>query len=66
MKLTAIFPGRYIQADGALGMLAEEIRQLGASALVVAGGTAERAVLPVHLPEWQGCNRRSAIGRVET
>lgn len=55
MKQTAIFPGRYIQAEGALAMLAEEIGQLGASALVVAGGTAERAILPVHLPEWQKC-----------
>ncbi len=33
MKQTAIFPGRYVQAEGAIGMLAEEVQRLGANAL---------------------------------
>ncbi len=53
MKQTAIFPGRYIQAEGAIGSLAEEVQQLGANALIVVGGTAERAIVPRHLPAWR-------------
>ncbi len=61
MKQIAVFPGRYIQAEGALGLLADEIRRLGTSALVVAGGTAERTILPRYLPAW----RESAAVAVE-
>jgi glycerol dehydrogenase-like iron-containing ADH family enzyme len=53
MKQTAIFPGRYIQAEGAIGALAEEVGQLGANALIVAGGTAERTILPRYLQAWR-------------
>lgn len=53
MKQTAIFPGRYVQGAGALGLLGEEIRRLGTSALVIAGGTAERELVPQHLPAWR-------------
>jgi len=53
MKQTAIFPRRYIQAEGALASLAEEVQQLGARALIVAGGTAERAIVPRHLAAWR-------------
>jgi hypothetical protein len=53
MKQTAIFPGRYIQADGATQSLAKELRQLGANALIVAGGTAEKVIVPRHLPAWR-------------
>ena len=40
MKQTAIFPGRYVQSEGAVEGLAEELIRLGKSALIVAGGTA--------------------------
>lgn len=53
MKQTAIFPGRYLQAQGAIGSLAEELRQLGTKALVIAGGTAENVIVPHHLPVWR-------------
>lgn len=55
MKQTAIFPGRYIQAEGAIGSLADELQRLGTNALIVAGGTAERSIVPRHLPAW--CER---------
>lgn len=53
MKQTAIFPGRYVQAEGAMGGLAEEIQRLGSNALVVVGGAAERTILPRYLPAWR-------------
>jgi glycerol dehydrogenase len=53
MKYTAIFPGRYVQAEGALRTLAEELQRLGTRALVIAGGTAETAILPRHLESWR-------------
>lgn len=53
MKQTAIFPGRYIQAEGAIGTLAEEVQQLGSKALIIAGGTAERTMVPRYLPAWR-------------
>ena len=39
MKQTAIFPGRYVQAEGALEGLGEEIQRLGSKALLVVGNT---------------------------
>lgn len=53
MKQTAIFPGRYIQAEGAIGAIAEEIERLGGKALVVAGGAAEKTLVPRHLSAWR-------------
>jgi len=53
MKQTAIFPGRYVQAEGSLADLPEEISRLGAKALVIAGETSRNAVLPPFLPEWR-------------
>jgi glycerol dehydrogenase len=53
MKQTAIFPGRYVQAEGALSELGPELARLGNRALIVAGGTAERAIIPRHLARWQ-------------
>ena len=53
MKQTAIFPGRYVQAEGALEGLAEEIQRLGSKALLIAGNTAEKKILPAYLPAWQ-------------
>jgi glycerol dehydrogenase len=53
MKQTAIFPGRYIQAEGAIESLAEELQRLGTNALVVAGGTAESAIVPRYLSAWR-------------
>lgn len=53
MKQTAIFPGRYVQAEGALGDLAEEIQRLGSSALVIAANTAEQKIIPAYLPAWR-------------
>jgi glycerol dehydrogenase len=53
MNQTAIFPGRYVQAAGALESLGEELRRLGSHALVIAGATAERNLVPGHLPAWR-------------
>jgi glycerol dehydrogenase len=52
MKQTAIFPGRYVQQEDALGELGEEVARLGTNALIVAGGTAEDAILPLYKPAW--------------
>ena len=52
MKQTAIFPGRYVQAEGALSDLAQEVARLANSALVIAGGTARRSIIPPHLAAW--------------
>jgi len=53
MKQTAIFPGRYVQAEGALGSLAEELQPLGSNALVIAGRTAAERIIPKHLAAWR-------------
>ena len=53
MKQTAIFPGRYVQAEEALEALGEEVQRLGTSALIVAGRTAEGTLVPRHLPAWR-------------
>jgi len=53
MKQTAIFPGRYVQAEGALADLAEEVQRLGSNALLVAGGTAQESIVPRHLSAWR-------------
>jgi len=53
MLQAAIFPGRYVQGDGAIRHLSEELLRLGQSVLMVAGGTARTAIIPGCLPEWQ-------------
>lgn len=53
MKQIAGFPGRYIQGEGTLASLAEEVRRFASRALVIAGGTAARAIVPVHLAAWR-------------
>ena len=53
MKQIAIFPGRYIQAEGAIGTLAEEVQRFGAKVLIIAGGTAEKSLVPRYLPAWR-------------
>lgn len=53
MKQTAIFPGRYVQAEGAIADLGEEIRPLGSKALLIVGKTAETNIVPVYLPAWK-------------
>ena len=52
MKNIAVFPGRYVQAAGALRELGEEVARLGTDALVIAGGTAERLIIPAHRAKW--------------
>ena len=52
MKQTAIFPGRYVQSEGALADLGDEVSRLGTRALVIAGGTAHDSLLPSFLPHW--------------
>ena len=42
-----------MQSAGALGQLAHEMTRLGRRTLVVAGGTAERELLPQYLPAWR-------------
>jgi len=52
MKQTAIFPGRYVQQEGGLADLGEEIARLGTNALVVAGATAQKTIIPAHQSAW--------------
>ncbi|MEO1998165.1 MAG: glycerol dehydrogenase [Planctomycetaceae bacterium] len=52
MKQTAIFPGRYVQQEGALEGLGEEVERLGSHALIVAGGTAQQSIIPNHQSSW--------------
>ncbi len=53
MKQTAIFPGRYVQGQGALAELSDEVSRLGRTALIVAGGTAYKTIVPAYLPDWR-------------
>ena len=53
MKQTAIFPGRYVQAEGAIADLGEEIQRLGSKALLIVGKTAEDKIVPAYLPAWR-------------
>ena len=53
MRQTAVFPGRYIQGEGALDQLGEELSKLGHTALIVAGGTAAKRALPPQLSALQ-------------
>jgi glycerol dehydrogenase len=53
MLQTAIFPGRYVQNEGALARLPEEVGRLGRNVLVIAGGHAREAILPRYLPGWR-------------
>lgn len=46
MYQTAIFPGRYVQGAGAIESLPERLQGLGSHALVIAGGTAMREIIP--------------------
>lgn len=52
IKQTAIFPGRYVQAEDALHTLDEELIRLGKRAIIVAGSTAQASLLPPLLPRW--------------
>ena len=52
MKQTAIFPGRYVQSEGALTDLGEEVSRLGAKALAIAGETTRNSIIPPLLPSW--------------
>jgi glycerol dehydrogenase len=53
MNQIAVFPGRYVQGEGAIAALAEEVQRIGARALVIAGGSAEKAIVPRHLEAWR-------------
>ena len=53
MQQTAVFPGRYVQSEDALSRLGDEIARLGRHALLIAGGSAARSILPEQLPRWQ-------------
>ncbi|HUY91422.1 MAG TPA: glycerol dehydrogenase [Pirellulales bacterium] len=53
MQQTAVFPGRYVQSDNALALLGDEIARLGRHALLIAGGSAARSILPERLPAWR-------------
>lgn len=53
MMQTAIFPGRYVQADGATASLGDEAARLGKNVLIIAGKTAETSILPPYLSEWR-------------
>jgi glycerol dehydrogenase len=53
MQQTAVFPGRYVQGKCALAQLGDEIARLGGNALTIAGGTAERSLVPTNLRTWR-------------
>ncbi len=53
MNNTAIFPGRYVQGRGALEGLGEEVARLGKKALIIAGATARKAIIPRHGERWR-------------
>lgn len=53
MEQTAIFPGRYVQGEGALARLGQELQRLGTKALLVVGRTAQDKIVPACLPAWQ-------------
>ena len=61
MKQTAIFPGRYVQSEGALADLGDEVSRLGTRVLLIAGGTAQGFAYLRGFAELDGEN--SAIGR---
>lgn len=52
MIQTAVFPGRYVQGEDALSLLASETSRLGDKALMISGRTAERTILPRYAAEW--------------
>jgi len=49
---TAIFPGRYVQAENALASLGDELSKFGKRSLIVAGGTAADSIVPAHSSAW--------------
>src|SRR5437667_224654 len=53
MQQTAVFPGRYVQGEGALAQIGDEVARLGHNALLIAGGTAERTIVPANLSAWR-------------
>ena len=50
---TAIFPGRYVQAECALARLGDEVARLGGSALIIAGRTAAESIIPPLQTGWK-------------
>ena len=52
IQQTAIFPGRYVQSEGALQHLGDELGRLGKNSLIIAGGTAAETVIPRWLSIW--------------
>lgn len=52
VKQTAIFPGRYVQQEGALRDLGAEVERLGKKSLLIAGKTARRSIIPTHEAGW--------------
>ncbi len=57
MTQTATFPGRYVQGEGVLQRLGDEVTRLGNSALIVVGGTAAQEVVPGYIDNWQAVFR---------
>jgi len=53
MLRTAVFPGRYLQGDGALLQLGEEMARLGRRPLLLAGGSAFASIIPERAPVWE-------------
>ena len=53
MMQRAIFPGRYVQAADALEAFPEEVGGLGKRALIIAGGTAAKSIIPPYLDAWR-------------
>jgi glycerol dehydrogenase len=52
MNQTAIFPGRYVQGEGALEDLGGEAARLGRMPLIIAGHTAIRSIIPGFKERW--------------
>jgi glycerol dehydrogenase len=54
MNKKAIFPGQYVQGEGALADLPALVNSIGRRSLVLASPTARRDVLPAAAIRWQG------------
>ena len=52
MMQTAIFPGRYVQDEGAFKQLGSEVAKLGGCGLIVAGRTAATSIIPKYRTTW--------------
>ncbi len=53
MFLKAVFPGKYIQGEGALGELPQLVRLLGKKGLILTSPTGREKILPAYADRWK-------------